>query len=109
MIRAAAPSAPPRIHWAADLVLAAVVLAVTAVAVFLGSLVLNVLKLLALYGPGTVALDVFGVVVLLVLLTLTFRGTRRLGYRITPYAAVAAAPLGVLVGWLASGIPVIGR
>ncbi|MFE6051970.1 hypothetical protein ACFQ6N_14520 [Kitasatospora sp. NPDC056446] len=104
----AAPE-PRRIHWAADLVLAAVMLAATAVVAFLGTIVLNVLKFLALHHPLTVLLDVFGVAVMLVLLTLTFRSTRRGGYRVTPYATVAALPLVLLVGWTASGIPVIGR
>ncbi|MFB7126973.1 hypothetical protein DR950_21845 [Kitasatospora xanthocidica] len=103
-----APGRPP-VHWAPDLVLAAVVVAGAVAAASVGSFVLNWLKLLALYGPGVEALDVFGVVVMLVLLALTGRGTRRLGYRITPYAALAAAPLMPLVFWLTSDVPVIGR
>ncbi|MEU1287308.1 hypothetical protein [Kitasatospora sp. NPDC005856] len=98
-----------RIHPAADLLLSVVVLTTTGVAAFVGSFVLNALKLLALYGPGVVALDVFGVAVLLLLLALTARGARRLGYRIVPYAALVAAPLVPLVFWLTSDVPVIGR
>lgn len=99
----------PRIHWAPDLLLSAVVVVTTGAAAFAGSFVLNALKLLALYSSGVVALDVFGVAVLFLLLGLTARGARRLGYRIVPYAALAAAPLVVWVFWLHHDVPVIGR
>ncbi|MFD4654807.1 hypothetical protein ACFWP2_04170 [Kitasatospora sp. NPDC058444] len=99
----------PRIHWAPDLLLSVVVVVTTVVAAFVGSFVLNALKLLALYGSGVAALDVFGVAVLLLLLGLTAWGARRLGYRIVPYSALAAASLVPLVFWLTHDVPVIGR
>ncbi|MFD7448937.1 hypothetical protein [Kitasatospora sp. NPDC059827] len=93
------PPAQPRIHWATDLLLSLVVVLGLFVAVAAGAVACFVLT--GLTHAWKASAVVVGAA-LLAALALTARGSRRLGYRITPWVAVAT-PFALALAALLTG------